>query len=107
MERNKLSDGQLADCEMTKKEAIKILKNYHNGYFGYKIDDVHKAHNLAIKALEEEPKQGKFECHIKIKDLISMLLEFDMNEIATIHAINEYKENNIIISITDMRGKEE
>lgn len=36
---------------MTKKEAIEILKNYHNGYFGYKIDDVHEAHNLAIKAL--------------------------------------------------------
>lgn len=38
---------------MTNKEAIEILKNYHNGYFGYKIDDVHKAHDLAIKALEE------------------------------------------------------
>lgn len=37
---------------MTNKEAIEILENYHNGYFGYKIDDVHEAHNLAIKALE-------------------------------------------------------
>ena len=36
---------------MTNKEAIKILENYHNGYFGYKIDDVHEAHKLAIKAL--------------------------------------------------------
>lgn len=44
---------------MTNKEAIKILKNYHNGYFGYKIDDVHEAHNLAIKALEERP-QGEW-----------------------------------------------
>ena len=39
---------------MEDKEAIEILKNYHNGYFGYKIDDVHEAHNLAIKALEEK-----------------------------------------------------
>lgn len=38
---------------MTNKEAIKILENYHNGYFGYKIDEVQEAHNLAIKALEE------------------------------------------------------
>lgn len=37
---------------MNNKEAIEILKNYHNGYFGYKIDDVREAHNLAIKALE-------------------------------------------------------
>ena len=36
---------------MTNKEAIDILKNYHNGYFGYKIEDVQKAHNLAIKAI--------------------------------------------------------
>lgn len=91
---------------MTKKEAIKILKNYHNGYFGYKIDDVHEAHNLAIKALEES-EQGKFECRIKIKDLISMLLEFDMNDKATICTTDEYKGNNIVISITDTRGKEE
>lgn len=39
---------------MTDKKAIKILKNYHNGYFGYKIDEVHEAHNLAIKAIEEK-----------------------------------------------------
>lgn len=44
---------------MTNKEAIKILKNYHNGYFGYKIDDVQEAHDLAIKALEERP-QGEW-----------------------------------------------
>lgn len=48
--------------------------------------------------------QGKFECRIKIKDLISMLLEFDMNEKATICTTDEYNENNIVISITDMRG---
>lgn len=44
---------------MTNKEAIEILKNYHNGYFGYKIDDVHEAHNLAIKALNGRP-QGEW-----------------------------------------------
>ena len=43
---------------------------------------------------------------MKIKDVISMLLEFDMNEKATIHTTDEYKGNNIVISITDMRGKE-
>lgn len=32
-------------------KAVKILRNYHNGYFGYKIDDVQKAHDLAIAAL--------------------------------------------------------
>lgn len=63
------------------------------------------AEDFAIKALEES-KQGKFECRIKIKDLISMLLEFDMNDKATICTTDEYKENNIIISITDMRYKE-
>ena len=38
---------------MTNKEAIEILSNYHNGYFGYKIKLVQEAHDLAIKALEE------------------------------------------------------
>ena len=37
---------------MENKKAIKILENYHNGYFGYKIEEVHQAHKLAIKALE-------------------------------------------------------
>ena len=37
---------------MDKEKAIKILENYHNGYFGYKIEEVHQAHKLAIKALE-------------------------------------------------------
>ena len=45
---------------MTNKEAIKILKNYHNGYFGYKIDEVHEAHDLAIKVLEDR-QEGKWE----------------------------------------------
>lgn len=63
-----------------------------------------EAYDLAIKALEE-PKQGKFKCCIKIKDLISMLLEFDMNRKATIYT---YDEDNIAISITDMeKGEEE
>ena len=44
---------------MTNEYAIKILGNYHNGYFGYKIDDVHEAHKLAIKALEES-NQGEW-----------------------------------------------
>lgn len=76
-------------------------------------DERIEAYDLAIKALEEseqgkkEPEQGKFECRIKIKDLISMLLEFDMNDKATICTTDEYKENNIVISITDERYKEE
>lgn len=89
---------------MTNKEAIEKLKEilFMTGY--------KEALDLAIKALEEsdlDSKQGKFECRMKIKDLISMLLEFDMNEKATICTTDEYKENNIVISITDMRGAEE
>ena len=37
---------------MDNEKAIKILGNYHNGYFGFKIEEVHQAHKLAIKALE-------------------------------------------------------
>lgn len=39
---------------MTNEEAIKILDNYHNGYFGYKIDDVIVAHEKAIEALKND-----------------------------------------------------
>lgn len=91
---------------MTNKEAIKQLE-----WVKKRICDItyspesFEALNLAIKALEGH--EGKFECRMKIKDVISMLLEFDMNEKATIHTTDEYKENNIIISITDIRGKEE
>lgn len=49
---------------------------------------------------EIRPPDCKLECSMKIKDLISMLLEFDMREIAIIYT---NKENNIIISITDTR----
>ena len=92
---------------MTNKEAIKRLK-----WVKKRICDItyspesFEALDVAIKALEE-PKQGKFECRMKIKDVISMLLEFDMNEKATIHTTDEYKGNNIIISITDKRYKKE
>lgn len=92
---------------MDNKEVIERLK-----WVKKRISDITyspesiKALEIAIKALEE-PEQGKFECRIKIKDLISMLLEFDMNEKATIYTTDEYKENNIIIGITDTRGKEE
>lgn len=48
---------------MTNKEAIEILEDYYSGYFGYKIDDIHEAHNLAIKALEERP-HGEWIKHI-------------------------------------------
>lgn len=89
--------------DITPKEAIEyLLFMKHNVKENSKQD---KALDLAIKALEE-PEQGKFECRMKIKDIISMLLEFDMNEKATIHTTDEYKENNIIISITDTRGAE-
>lgn len=100
---------------MTNKEAIEILKPLteysvdKNGIGTFPIVSTPlqaEALDLAIKALEE-PEQGRFECRMKIKNLISMLLEFDMNEKATICTTDEYKENNIVISITDMRGKEE
>ena len=102
---------------MTNKKAIKILQDELK-HTEFHLKDKNKADEfyeelklycealrLAIKVLE--PKQGKFECRIKIKDLISMLLEFDMNEKATICTIDEYNENNIVISITDTRGKED
>lgn len=47
---------------MTNKEAIKILKNsgiiYSKG--NYTPDDLELAIDLAIKALENEPKKGKW-----------------------------------------------
>ena len=48
--------------KMTNKEAIEILEDYYSGYFGYKIDDIHEAHHLAIKALEkiDDVKNHKF-----------------------------------------------
>ena len=45
---------------MTNEESIKILDNYHNGYFGYKIDDVIVAHKKAIEALKNERPNGKW-----------------------------------------------
>lgn len=89
---------------MTNKEAIKLIQGIEED--GRNVNKEHiEALALAIKALEA-PEQGRFECRIKIKDLISMLLEFDMNDKATICTTDEYKENNIVISITDMRYKE-
>lgn len=91
---------------MTNKEAITVLKKHISPYDDCKADnEANQAIRLAIKALEGH--EGKFECRMKIKDVISMLLEFDMNEKATICTTDEYSENNIVISITDMRGKEE
>lgn len=103
---------------MTNKEAIARINNLikliksPRAIVPYCPEEM-EALDLAIKALEEseqgkkEPEQGKFECRIKIKDLISMLLEFDMNDKATICTTDEYKKNNIVISITDERYKEE
>ena len=89
---------------MTNKEIVEQLLSIKK--WGILTDKDRQSLNLVIKVLEE-PDQGKFECRIKIKDLIAMLLEFDMNEKATICTTDEYNENNIVISITDMRGKEE
>lgn len=36
---------------MKPEKAIEILENYHNGYFGYKIEEVHEAHRIAIEAI--------------------------------------------------------
>lgn len=97
---------------MTNKEAIEYGKKWDEAIESRgdtPFSEARQFLNLAIKALEEseqgkkEPEQGKFECRIKIKDLISMLLEFDMNDKATICTTDEYKENNIVISITDER----
>ena len=101
-----MNNEMTTDKPMSTEEVIDILKGIVFGGFDRTTPKERQALTLAIKALEE-PKQDKFECRIKIKDLISMLLEFDMNEKATIHTTDEYKENNIIISITDTRGKEE
>ena len=46
---------------------------------------------------------GEFECCIKIKDLIAMLLEFDMNKKATIYTT----ENDLTISIVDTEEENE
>ena len=89
---------------MTNKEIVEQLLSIKK--WGILTDKDRHSLNLVIKVLEE-PDHGKFECRIKIKDLIAMLLEFDMNEKATICTTDEYNENNIVISITDMRGKEE
>ena len=97
---------------MSNEEVIEVLKGLVFGSFDRTTRKERQALDFAIKALEEseqgleEPVQGKFECRIKIKDVISMLLEFDMNDKATICTTDEYKENNIVISITDMRYKE-
>lgn len=37
---------------MTPEKAIEILNNYEHGFFGYKIDEVKEALNLAVKALK-------------------------------------------------------
>jgi hypothetical protein len=94
---------------MKNKTAIRVLEqieHYLITHTNESCEEEHTAIALAINALEE-PEHGKFECRIKIKDLISMLLEFDMNDKATICTTDEYNGNNIVISITDMRGKEE
>lgn len=91
---------------MTNKKAIRVLENieyYLKTHTNESCEEEHTAISLAIKALEGH--EGKFECRMKIKDVISMLLEFDMNEKATIHTTDEYKGNNIVISITDKRYK--
>lgn len=99
-------NNEMTTDNMSNEEVIEVLKGIVFNSFDRTTPKERQALDLAIKALEE-PEQGKFECRMKIKDLISMLLEFDMNEKATIHTTDEYKENNIIISITDTRGKEE
>lgn len=84
-------------------KSVKETKTIHTT--DYDIVSLYRATKNATPY--EEKLQGEFECRMKIKDVISMLLEFDMNEKATIHTTDEYKENNIVISITDTRGKEE
>lgn len=44
------------------EKAVEILRNYHNGYFGYTIDDVQKAHNLAITALVTSSTRPTGDC---------------------------------------------
>lgn len=40
---------------MTREEAIKLLRNWDGVYIGYSSDEVEEAHDMAIKALSQEP----------------------------------------------------
>lgn len=98
-------NNEMTTDNMSNEEVIEVLKGMIFGNFDRTTRKERQALAHAIKTLKE-PEQGKFECCMKIKDLISMLLEFDMNEKATIYTTDEHKGNNIIISITDTRGAE-
>ena len=56
------------------EKAVEILRNYHNGYFGYKIDDVQKAHDLAIAALVTSSTRPTGDC-ISRSDLVQAFKE--------------------------------
>ena len=40
---------------MTREEAIELLRSWDGVYIGYSSDEVEEAHEMAIKALSQEP----------------------------------------------------
>ena len=42
---------------MTREEAIQVLRDWDGYFIGHSSDDVNGALNMAIQALEQEPKQ--------------------------------------------------
>lgn len=43
---------------MTREEAIQILRDWDGYFIGHSSDDVNEALNIAVNALEQEPKTG-------------------------------------------------
>lgn len=60
---------------MTREEAIDILQN--TSFFGRTMDDIDTAIDMAIKALEQEPKTG----YISIDDVMSVFDDFMCGEV--------------------------
>lgn len=100
-------DLQALDVAIKALEEIEGLKeeNHRNFVNSHQLVKINHQLVKEIENLKRSKGYGKFECSIKIKDLISMLLEFDMNRKATIYT---YDEDNIVISIKDtQKGEEE
>lgn len=92
------------------EKAVEILRNYHNGYFGYKIDDVQKAHNLAITALvtsSTRPKGDLISRSDLRKEVVGMMInkaddleevEFEIN--ATLASVCEKIDSAMSMNYT-------
>ena len=55
---------------MTREEAIEVLKDWDGCFIGHSSDDVNEALDMAIKALEQEPKKGHWIYDKSIADWI-------------------------------------